>query len=101
MVLLLFTVKFLFAALLLPFPGEDLSPEEYFVAEKCPRFQQHHISTTVEAHVLEVAAEKTITEATSDSLVGEHAMLDTPELYANPALGCAQASSTPDPRGQG
>ena len=48
-----------------------------------------------------MVAEKTITETTSDSLVGEHITLDTPELYANPALGCAQASSTPDPRGQG
>ena len=87
---------------MLPFVGEDLSPEEYFVADKCPRFQQHHVSTTVEAvQVSEVIAEKTITETTSDSLVGEHTTLDTPELYANPALGCAQASSTPDPRGQG
>jgi len=78
--------------------GENLSPEEYFVAERCPRFQ-HHVSTAVEAP--EVAAEKTITETTSDGLVTEHTTMDTPELFANPALGCAQASSTPDPRGQG
>lgn len=83
----------------LPFVGEDLSPEEYFVADKCPRFQQHYVLITSEgAQVSEVTAEKTITETTSDS---EHTILDTPELYANPALGCAQASSTPDPRGQG
>ena len=81
--------------------GEDLSPEEYFIAEKCPRFQQHHVAVTTEAHVPEAVAEKTITEATPDSVVGEHTAMDTPELYANPALGCAQASSTPDPRGQG
>ena len=81
--------------------GEDLSPEEYFVAEKCPKFQQHHVTMTTEAHVPEAVAEKTITEANPDSVVGEHTAIDTPELYANPALGCAQASSTPDPRGQG
>ena len=84
---------------MLPFVGEDVSPEEYFVSDKCPRFQQHHVSTTIEpVQVSEVIGEKTITETTSDS---EHTSLDTPELYANPALGCAQASSTPDPRGQG
>ena len=86
----------------LSFVGENVSPEEYFVADKCPRFQRHHISATVEtAPVSEVVAEKTITETNSNSLVCEHTSLDTPELYANPALGCAQASSTPDPRGQG
>lgn len=81
---------------LLPFVGEDLSPEEYFVAEKCPRF--HYVSSTAE--IQEGVGEKMITDTTTaDGSVGEHVVLDTPDLYANPALGCAQASSTPDPRG--
>ena len=78
-----------------------MSPEEYFMAEKCPKFQAQHMTVPdiqpQNIHLPDVV-EKTVTEVTSNVTT----TMETPELYANPALGCAQASSTPDPsRGQG
>ncbi|XP_065888824.1 cell division cycle protein 27 homolog isoform X2 [Dysidea avara] len=80
--------------------GVDVSPEEYFMAEKCPKFQAQHMTVPdiqpQNIHLPDVV-EKTVTEVTSNVTT----TMETPELYANPALGCAQASSTPDPsRGQ-
>jgi len=74
-------------------------PEEYFVAEKCLKFQTRHMTVPdiqpQNTHPPDVA-EKAVTA------VPNATVMETPELYANPALGCAQASSTPDPgKGQG
>ena len=73
-----------------------MSPDEYFIAEKCPKFQMQYMTMPdIKPHNIYPpdVTEKAVTAVTTNVTT----TMETPELYANPALGCAQASSTPDP----